>query len=213
MNEKNFASRRAASAKRGFTDVQVEELLDVLRPETPLERSLFERGDFIRGLLWGSPRFGHPEGQIWKHIREVLDNIEQLVLPAADRQRLRLIAFAHDTFKYMEDKSWPRDWTRHHGVFARNFLADFTRDRPVLVIAELHDEAFYSWRLRHLFDQPAAGEERLRCLLQDLQGFVQLFYFFFWCDTRTGDKNPAPLHWFEDYVSEIQPLPRRRLRP
>ncbi len=211
MEEKKSAPQQKPGGARDDRDAQLAELLDTLRPETPIEQALFEEDAFIRGLLWGSPRFGHPEGQIWKHIREVLDNIDRLQLSSADRRRLRLIAFAHDTFKYKEDKSWPRDWTRHHGVFARDFLSAFTRDCPVLVIAELHDEAFYSWRLRHLFNQPAAGEERLQRLLKQIHGFEQLYYSFFWCDTRTGDKNPAPLHWFEDYVPVISPLPRSPL--
>ncbi len=184
------------------------EVEGILAPENELERQMLALPEFRKGLAWGTPRFGHPEGEIWKHVREVLDNIDRLHLSSIDRSRLRQVAFVHDTFKYLEDKSVPRDWTKHHAVFARRFIEKLTDDPAVLIITEVHDEAFYCWRARHLFNQPAAGEERLGQLLEKVGPFRQLFYCFFWSDTRTGDKNPAPLHWFEDYVKGLRLLPR-----
>ncbi len=184
------------------------EVVGILAPENEIERKMLAKPEFRKGLLWGQPRFGHPEGEIWKHIREVLDNIDLLHLSFQDRARLRQIAFVHDTFKYREDKSYPRDWTRHHAVYARHFIEQFTEDPAVLLITELHDEAFYCWRTRHIFNQPAEGEERLSRLLRQIRPFLQLYYSFFWCDTRTGDKNQTPLIWFEDCVPEIRKIPR-----
>jgi len=34
--------------------------------------------------------------------------------------------------------------------------------------------------------------------------YWQLFYLFFKCDTSTGDKNPAPLTWFETTMEDIE---------
>ena len=68
------------------------------------------------------PRYGHPEGEIYKHIHEVLENIDCLDLDTLSRECLRAVAFAHDTFKYIEDKSFPRDWSKHHSIYARKFL-------------------------------------------------------------------------------------------
>lgn len=183
-------------------------IIGILAPEDEIEHKMFTDSSFVKGLVWGVPRFGHPEGEIWKHIREVLDNIDGLHLSSKDRCRLRYIALAHDTFKYQEDKSYPRDWSKHHGVYARRFLEQYTQDKLVLTITELHDEAFYCWRTRHLFQQPAAGEERLTRLLEQIDGFRQLYYSFFWADTSTGDKNPAPLLWFEDCVKGIKKINR-----
>ena len=144
------------------------DLIKALQPETPLENKLLTVPEFVKGLFWGIPRFGHPEGEIYKHIQEVLANIEKTGVTGNLRTQLRLITFAHDTFKYLEDKSYPRDWSRHHGVYARRFLERFTDDPAVLDVTELHDEAYYSWRLIHLYHRPHAGEARLEKLLSRL---------------------------------------------
>ncbi|MDV7390303.1 hypothetical protein RZS08_03065, partial [Arthrospira platensis SPKY1] len=59
-----------------------------LQPETDLERQLILHPEFREGLLWGVPRYGHPEGEIYKHIREVLDNIERLPIGLNIRRKL-----------------------------------------------------------------------------------------------------------------------------
>lgn len=173
------------------------ELKTALQPETETERQLLCEPEFIKGLYWGVPRYGHPEGKIYKHIREVLLNIDQLNVDVHKRSSLRLIAFAHDTFKFMEDKSRPRDWTKHHGVYARRFMEQYTKNQAVLDIIELHDEAYYAWRLKTLYHQPEKGELRLQNLIKRLDSNLQLYYLFFKCDTNTGDKNRAPLKWLE----------------
>lgn len=176
---------------------------DFLQPEQELERQFLQDPVFLAGLNWGTPRFGHPEGQIYKHIREVLDNIDRLGPEFPHRYQLRIIAFVHDTFKYLEDKSYPRDWTKHHSVYARNFLAKYTDDPALLVVAELHDEAFHCWCLKYIHNQEELYEKRLKNLLDRLGDHLQLYYLFFKSDTLTGDKNLTPLKWFEANISNI----------
>ncbi|MFM9949976.1 MAG: HD domain-containing protein [Saprospiraceae bacterium] len=175
-----------------------------LRPETDLERQLLQDPEFLQGLLWGVPRYGHPEGEVYKHIREVLDNIDRLDVDLLMRNRLRIIAFAHDTFKYLEDKSIPRDWLKHHGPLARRFMERFTTDEAILDTIELHDEAYHCWRIKHLHQDPDSSRLRLQGLLDRIGEHRQLYYLFFKCDTKTGDKNPAPLNWFEQNIPEIE---------
>lgn len=191
--------------KRAATDGVALEL--VLRPETAMEWQFLRDPDFRRGLNWGIPRFGHPEGEVYKHIREVLDNIDRLDVSADEREKLRLITFVHDTFKHLEDKSYPRDWSRHHGVYARRFLEKYSDDPALLDIVELHDEAYYAWRHKHLYHQHHEGSERLQRLLDRMGDNLQLYYLFFKVDTQTGDKNQAPLKWFEMVVKEIEVVP------
>lgn len=191
----------------GNVDLETE-----LWPETALERQLLAIPAFRRGLFWGVPRYGHPEGEVYKHIKEVLTNIDRLDLAGFRREQLRLIAFVHDSFKYCEDKRRPRDWSKHHAVLARQFLEQYTDDAEVLSIVEWHDEAYYCWRTAQLYHQPEAGHRRLRRLLDRIEGHLQLYYLFFKCDTLTGDKIKAPLHWFEKHVSgirRIELLPQR----
>lgn len=177
---------------------------EFLQPEHELERQFLRDPAFLAGLNWGKPRFGHPEGQIYRHIREVLDNIDRLGLDFEHRHRLRIIAFVHDTFKYKEDKSYPRDWSKHHSVYARNFLAKYTDDEAMLVVTELHDEAFHCWCLKYLHHQEEVYERRLQKLLQRLGEHLQLYYLFFKSDTLTGDKNLTPLKWFEADIPNIK---------
>ncbi|MEM9918566.1 MAG: HD domain-containing protein [Bacteroidota bacterium] len=119
-------------------NIDIEELL---APESEMERQLLGISEFRKGLLWGKPRYGHPEGKVVFHIREVLDNIDKLDISPANRKSLRLIAYVHDTFKYLEDKGKPRDWSKHHSILARDFIAQFTNDQVLLDIVVLHDEA------------------------------------------------------------------------
>jgi hypothetical protein len=177
--------------------IDVEKLL---RPETELERSLLAADEFRHGLFWGKPRYGHPEGLVLYHIREVLDNIDKLVIDPTTRSKLRIITFAHDTFKYKEDKS---DWSTHHSILARQFMEDFIEDQMLLDIIELHDEAYYSWRLKVLYNRVEEGQKRLDKLIDRIGNQMQLYYLFFKCDTKTGDKTQSPLYWFEKNIEGI----------
>lgn len=168
----------------------------LLQPETALERHLLSMAEFRYGLLWGEPRFGHPEGKVAFHVREVLDNIDLIPnLLTLQREQLRLITFAHDTLKFTEDRSRPRDWQKHHGVLARRFMEAHTSDQTVLDVIETHDDAYYVW----LAEKHGHGPEgkTLDTLLSRLDYCLQLYYLFFKCDTQTGDKTQAPLTWFE----------------
>ena len=196
--------------KESLSDEWIEELL---LPESELEEAILRDPAFRQGLLWGKPRFGHPEGQVVYHIREVLDNVDlvcELLTKkngadvSTKRTHLRLITFIHDAFKYQEDKSkHPRDWSKHHAVYARKFARRYIDDPILLEVIELHDDAYYSWRLTHLYEKPEMGQKRLTNLLDRIGDYLQLYYLFFKCDTRTGDKNQAPLKWFEATVKGI----------
>ncbi|MFK7936078.1 MAG: hypothetical protein AB8G22_21370 [Saprospiraceae bacterium] len=182
----------------------IETIKALLRPETDLEHIILQQPDFQRGLHWGLPRFGHPEGKILYHIREVLDNVEKLNISSDMSRQLRLITFVHDTFKNIEHKGKPRDWTRHHAVLARKFMEQFTDEKAVLDVIELHDEAYYSWRYQYLYKNKEKGERRLARLLEKIGDNMQLYYLFFKCDTRTGDKIQTPLQWFEANIKNIE---------
>lgn len=177
-----------------------------LCPANRMEYRLLNNESFLAGINWGFPRYGHPEGKVVFHIEEILKNIEcikQNISPE-DYERLRLIAYLHDTFKYVEDKRQPRDWSKHHAVLAREFAEKMITDQHILKVVELHDEAYYAWRMIKLHRRPYVGEVRKQSLLDQLGDSLQLYYLFFKCDTRTGDKIQAPVHWFEQTTAGIQ---------
>lgn len=203
---KSIFYRRTPPMKRLLDEPNVLESL--LKPETALERHWFTVPEFRYGLLWGEPRFGHPEGQIALHIREVFDNIDRVKgISSHTRLQLRQIALTHDTFKYAEDRSRPRDWTKHHGLLARRFLESYTDDRLVLDVTETHDDAFYTWLASR---QEGVGQDKkgktLDNLLERVEYCIQEYYIFFKCDTETGDKTLAPIKWFEKNMDRITPF-------
>lgn len=192
-----------APLKTTFT-VTAADLHAFLQPETELEAGFLEDAEFRRGLQWGVPRYGHPEGSIMNHIVEVCANIDRLPVDAPTRRLLRIVCYVHDTFKHLEHRGKPRDWTRHHAVYARNFLERYVDDEQLLEVVELHDEAYYAWRLAHLYHRMADSKERIAMIRERVGDYWQLYYLFFKCDTATGDKNQAPLIWFETTMDDIE---------
>ena len=179
-------------------------LRDALQPENELEEAFLSDPAFVEGLRWGLPRYGHPEGTIWRHIIEVCANVDRLPVDAETRRKLRLVTWVHDTFKNIEHRGTPRDWGRHHSIYARKFLERYVDDELLLNVVELHDEAYYCWRLAHLYQDIDESERRLRRLRRRVGEYWQLYYLFFKCDTATGDKTQAPLRWFEREMDGIE---------
>ncbi len=174
----------------------------IIHPESPLEETLLATPEFRTGYGWGTPRFGHPEGKVGLHVREVLDNIDALGTDGRTRERLRLIALAHDTFKYREFDRGKR--IRHHGLLARDFMEAWLDDPLILDIIELHDEAFYIWRMLHLQNEQEQGHRRLDRLLDRLTSGIGLYFLFYKCDTQTGDKVQRPLRWFAGLLQDLE---------
>ncbi len=183
----------------------------LLRPENDLEYTLLEDPGFLAGLDWGLPRYGHPEGKIYLHMLEVLQNIDRLGLDGDERFYLRGIAFLHDTFKYREKKGAGIGRKAHHGYLARSFAEVKAPElESVYDLIEWHDEAYFAWRKIYLQGKKEEGQQRLQHLQELMGERMDLFYYFFWCDTRTGDKNPAPLVWFEKKMeSSVSLIPHR----
>lgn len=180
-------------------------LFQLIQPETKLEEELLETPEFEKGLNWGKPRFGHPEGKVGIHVREVLENIEQLSIHPNDRKKLRMIALVHDTFKYQEEQTLLAGKKVNHAIIARKFMENYTEDEGLLDLIELHDEAFYIWRQMELKNDKAGASARLERMMSRLGEKLNLYFLFFKCDTETGDKILSPLRWFENVVKNAQP--------
>jgi hypothetical protein len=74
-------------------------------PETELERQIVADPDWQEGAGWGGPRPSHPEGSVNAHVAEVLANVEGVAVDPIDRERLRLVALIHDTFKHRVERN------------------------------------------------------------------------------------------------------------
>jgi hypothetical protein len=179
-------------------------LFGLLQPENDFEVDLLTRDEFITGLLWGMPRYGHPEGKVAYHIMEVYQNIDFLNISSEDRIVQRLIALVHDTFKYKEDRSTPRDWSKHHGVLARKFIEKDLVAPYIYNIIELHDEAFYAWRAEVIEKNMVESVRRLNRIDEALGDHLDKYLHFYMCDTLTGDKLRTPVKWVYDKAVELK---------
>lgn len=167
-----------------------------LAVESRTERRIVDDPTWQRGMLWGVPRPGHPEGQVINHVRDVLENVDRFA-PSNDpftRSRLRLIALLHDACKRDTRSAGP-----HHGVLARKLAERFTDDPDVLDVIELHDEAYACWRLIDR-RRVAGAHARADALIETVERCLDLYLLFHRCDTMTVGKERDALDWFETFV-------------
>ncbi|MFH0859686.1 MAG: hypothetical protein V1921_00630 [Candidatus Altiarchaeota archaeon] len=175
------------------------------------EERISQDPEWIRGMMFGSPRSGHPEGLVVLHIRDVLENINWLGADEDTRSRLREIAFVHDTFKYQVDHTKPIDGENTHQAFAAKFAEKHLQDEGVKKVIRLHDDGFHAWQLGHLGEDWKKAEEGAVKLIKQLGPDTDLFLQFMECD-RTEGKSVAPLDWFKKVVEDNRnPIPPRKV--
>ncbi len=182
--------------------IKENRIKNLIQPETTLERLILQAPELRKGLLWGKPRKGHPEGKVLYHVKEVLENVDRLTTSATMREQLRLITIIHDSFKYQEVIDFPRDWSKHHAVLARQFAEQYISDQAVLDVIEWHDDAYYCWRAFANHQSVELSGYCTNKLFKKLGENLELYFLFFKCDTQTGDKTQVPLRWFEDKVKK-----------
>jgi hypothetical protein len=178
-----------------FSDV--EAALAAIAPETEVEERVVSDPEWREGAAWGKPRAGHPEGVVAAHVAHVLANVDRVAVDAADRERLRLVALVHDTFKHRVDHGRPRTGDNHHATIARRFVERYTEDPVLLDVIELHDEAFNAWAKGARSGKWDAAEERGRRLIVRLGDALPFYLRFYRADNETGSKEQEPLAWFE----------------
>lgn len=167
--------------------------------ETPLEQIIAADPAWQAGIEWGHPRPGHPEGKVKYHIQEVLVNIDRFCANSPDRLRLRLIALLHDTFKYQAKRKGANS---SHGYRARQFAEQYLADEGILIVLELHDEAYKSWQLLARPAGHAEAEPGAAVLIDRLGRHLDLFMQFYLCDSHTGDKSTAHYIWFKKMIDK-----------
>ena len=168
---------------------------EIIKPETDLEKEIIADQDFIKGAMWGKPRNGHPEGQVIYHISSVLQNIDKYSR-SVNREKLRLIAIIHDTFKYKVDDTKSKSGENHHAMIARRFAEKYITDNELLEIIELHDEAYNSWCKGYRDGKWDKAEIRANKLIERLGDSISIYLSFYKCDNETGDKESVNFNWF-----------------
>lgn len=171
------------------------ELIPGFEPETDLERRVVTELELLKGLAWGRPRAGHPEGAVGTHVSHLLAALERSGVSGERRELLRFVALVHDAFKYRVRERLPRVGENHHAMRARRFAERFTDDERVLAAIELHDRPYALWRKmqrRGKLDERAF--DRMMSRISD----PELFLRFVELDGSTEGKRPEPIAWFRD---------------
>jgi hypothetical protein len=171
----------------------IEQLIPGFRPETALERELASDPALLRGLAWGRPRPGHPEGSVGRHVGDILAGIGEP--PGRRREDLRFLALVHDGLKHRVRPDAGCSPDNDHAVLARRFAERYTADRRLLATLELHDEPYRIWRAGR--DDVAAALEAALWRIPDLG----LFLRFVELDGSTQGKDPRPLRWLRGVVA------------
>jgi hypothetical protein len=169
------------------------ELVEGFVPETDLERRIAEDPIVLRGLAWGEPRSGHPEGPVGRHVADLLATIDAWGERGERRSDLRFIALVHDALKYRVRDWLPHHGPNHHAARARRVAEGYVEDERLLATIELHDRPYGIWRkLRRTgrFDDDA-----FRTMLERLPD-RDLFLRFVELDGSTEGKEPEPIDWF-----------------
>ena len=161
--------------------------------------------EWRRGVRWGRPRRGHPEGSVLAHIHEVLDNVDRVADSPEQRERLRLIALVHDSFKAGVDRSRPKHGPNHHAAIARRFTERYSGDHGLLLVVEHHDVPYALWRRGNRTGDWEASTRWAGALIDALGDDLDLFLRFYRADNETGDKTDDDRRWFEGVVTDRCP--------
>jgi hypothetical protein len=172
-----------------------------IAPETELERQLLSDTQLRAGLLWGAPRFGHPEGTVAEHVARILGAIDP---NEPLRRDLRFLAIVHDSFKVALDLTVPWNPDNDHAVLARRFAERHIHDERLLVALELHDEPYWLWRTAE------HREEALAAMLERIPD-VELFVRFVELDAANEGKDLSFLWWVRRELAKRGGLPAHHL--
>jgi len=173
-------------------------LIPGFEAQSALEQLLAGDPVMLKGLAWGKPREGHPEGSVGAHVADLLDTVDAWGEEGLRRAELRLVVLVHDTLKG-EVKEWrPRTGENHHAMRARRFTEQFTSDERLLATIELHDGPYSLWkRMRKTGDPQREAMDAVIERLPDAAFFLR----FVELDGSSAGKNPAPVEWFRDELA------------
>jgi hypothetical protein len=175
--------------------VDASQLIPGFEPETELERRLASDPEMLRGLAWGEPRAGHPEGPVGTHVSHLLEALERTGESGERRELLRFIVLVHDSFKSQVRERLPRVGENHHAMRARRFAEKSIDDERVLATIQLHDRPYGLWRKMHR--RGKVDERGFRRMMKRIPD-PELFLRFIELDASTDGKRPEPVEWFRD---------------
>ena len=144
----------------------------------------------LKGLAWGSPREGHPEGSVGRHVADLLRTIDEWG-ETGDTARGPALPRPGARLAEVGGRHWRRRvGENHHAMRARRFAEGYTDDERLLAAIELHDRPYQIWKRLQRTGKPAG--RRSREMLERIPD-QDLFLRFVELDGSTEGKNPEPL--------------------
>jgi hypothetical protein len=168
-------------------------------PETELERAVTADPVLRRGLEWGKPRRGHPEGRVGDHVADLLETIDRWGERGKRREELRFLALVHDSLKYRVKNWLPRTGENHHAVRARRFAERYTDDERLLATIEQHDRPYNVWRKIRRRGRP---DDHAIDEMIDRIPDLDLFLRFVELDGSTEGKTHEPIRWLKSELAQ-----------
>lgn len=168
------------------------ELVEGFIPETDLERRIAEDPVVLRGLAWGEPRAGHPEGPVGRHVADLLATIDAWGERTKRREDLRFISLMHDALKYKVRDWLPHHGPNHHAARARRLAEGYVEDEALLATIELHDRPYGLWRRMQRTGK--LDNRGFRDMIERVPDRA-LFLRFVELDGSTEGKKPEPIEW------------------
>ena len=176
-----------------------EGLIPGFRPENDLERAIAADERLRKGLEWGKPRTGHPEGSVGAHVGQLLETIDDWDPPQPLRSELRFLALVHDSLKSEVKDFLPKTGENHHAMRARRLAEGYTDDERLLATLEQHDRPYAIWR--KMKRKGRLDERAFEEMLERIPD-KPLFLRFVELDGSTEGKNPEPVEWFRRELAE-----------
>jgi hypothetical protein len=176
-----------------------EQSIPGFEPENERERALASDERLRKGLTWGKPRQGHPEGNVGAHVADLLRTLDSWKLPDPLRSDLRFVALVHDSLKGEVKNLLPKTGENHHAMRARRLAEGYTDDERLLATIEQHDRPYAIWRKmrrKGRLDEPAFDEMLAR--IPD----PELFLRFVELDGSSEAKNKEPIRWLRDELEK-----------
>jgi hypothetical protein len=148
--------------------------------------------ELLRGLAWGRPRPGHPEGSVGAHVADLLETIDRWGETGRRRAELRFLAIVHDALKFRVREWLPKVGPNHHAGRARRFAERYTSDERLLATIEHHDRPYSLWR--RMKRSGRLDERGFARMLEQIPD-KDLFLRFVELDASTEGKDPDPVRW------------------
>lgn len=164
---------------------------------------------YKKNIQYGKPRPGHAEGTVEAHIKELEQNLTDMLdvdyvgvaLTITYCSKLQILIHVHDSFKAESGRNLAIEDPNSHSSLAREFLSYYTNDPDMLNIVQYHDLGYAVYRGFKDSKRHKINYKRLDEGLEKIKD-KDLYLLFCIIDGCTKSKGCEMITWFVNYVHE-----------